>query len=101
MAESCPACSFVVDDTGVAAGGLLRCAKCGTRFQKPKPVEAKQWSSRDADRELGIHPALAKKYGKLNSIPEGAPVVEPQAPAPEPPKATRVLAPPAGEVLES
>jgi Protein kinase domain len=134
MAEACPQCAAIVDDTNVAPGQLLRCDKCGTRFAKPKQnrlgaVDAKTWSVRDEDRELGIHPALARRYKGLNSLPDGAPVEDspaapapPQAappqpapPQPAPPPAppplmprplevpvdTRVLQPPVGEVLES
>jgi predicted Zn finger-like uncharacterized protein len=71
MSDRCPACHALVDDPTVPAGGLLRCGRCNTRFQKPKgaPVAT---AGRDPN-DLGIHPALAKRYAI------------PQAPNPAPP----------------
>src|SRR5688572_10715239 len=83
MAEVCPACASHVDDTGVAAGGMLRCSKCGTRFPKARAARAgsplappagaagtpMRGTPRDEVDGLGIHPALAKKYREKNSMP--------------------------------
>jgi serine/threonine protein kinase len=81
MAEVCPACAAHVDDTGVAAGGMLRCSKCSTRFPKPRIARASplappvgagtpmRGTPRDEVDGLGIHPALAKKYREKNSMP--------------------------------
>lgn len=81
MAEVCPACALHVDDTGVVAGGMLRCGKCGTRFPKARiargplapPAGVAGTPMRGTPRDdvdgLGIHPALAKKYREKNSMP--------------------------------
>ncbi len=96
MAEACPQCEAHVDDTGVVPGALLRCDRCGTRFPKARAariagagVDAKTWSVRDDDRGLGIHPALAKKYGRGHSIPDGA-ALEPSGPVASPPDVAAV-----------
>ncbi len=69
--ERCPACDAMVDDTGVAPGGPLRCDRCNTRFPKARArvpvVEAKR--TRDDVDGLGIHPALAKRYRDRASMP--------------------------------
>jgi predicted Zn finger-like uncharacterized protein len=68
MTERCPACHALVDDPTVPAGGLLRCGRCNTRFQKPK-TSTTATAGRD-QHDLGIHPALAKRY----AIPVPPPV---------------------------
>jgi predicted Zn finger-like uncharacterized protein len=73
MTERCPACHALVDDPTVPAGGLLRCGRCNTRFQKPKVATAAT-AGRD-QHDLGIHPALAKRY----AIPMPPPVASPPA----------------------
>jgi serine/threonine protein kinase len=118
MSETCPACNAIVDDTGVAPGGPLRCGKCGTRFPKARaraaaPAADPKWSAKDDAGGLGIHPALARKYQKASmppaesSVEQPADVVEDELPpardtdadspaalpqAPSPKKDTRVLA---------
>ena len=92
MAETCPACNVHVDDTGVSPGGSLRCDRCGTRFPKPKkPVAV---AGKD-DHALGIHPALAKRYGPPKAP---TPVSMPAVDVPSPPRPhgaeTRVMVPP-------
>ena len=61
MSIRCPACNAYVDEKSRVSGGGLRCEKCGMRFQSPR-VDVAVVAARDADPELGIHPALAKKY---------------------------------------
>ena len=73
--EHCPQCDAVVDATGVAPGGPLRCDRCGTRFPKARRAATAdaRWSARGDADGLGIHPALAKKYRERNSLaPQGA-----------------------------
>jgi serine/threonine protein kinase len=98
VSERCPACDAVVDDTNVAAGGPLRCDRCGTRFPKPRPrvatgsIDAKTGRvatppKKDEVDVLGIHPALAKKYRDRVSNPPspsevGAEIVNDTAPEP-------------------
>ncbi|MCC7069689.1 MAG: serine/threonine protein kinase [Deltaproteobacteria bacterium] len=113
--EHCPQCDAVVDTTGVAPGGPLRCDRCGTRFPRARRVGGAdgRWSARGDADGLGIHPALAKKYRERNSLaPQGAsgegapevrggdvdapgalpaPVPPPRVQPPPVPKETRVL----------
>jgi serine/threonine protein kinase len=87
MAERCPACDAIVDDTGVAPGGPLRCGKCGTRFPKSRArpaaagggasVDANKWTVKDDPGGLGIHPALARKYQKASMPPSQPADLEP------------------------
>jgi serine/threonine protein kinase len=85
MTERCPACSADVVDAGVQPGGSLRCDRCGTRFPKAR-ARAVAGANNDP---LGIHPALAKRYARVN---DGQGEVNALPAAPKPQVDTRVLA---------
>jgi serine/threonine protein kinase len=67
MTERCPACSADVVDAGVQPGGSLRCDRCGTRFPKARArAAAAAVAHQEIDEhQLGIHPALAKRYARV------------------------------------
>ncbi|MBI1946980.1 MAG: protein kinase [Deltaproteobacteria bacterium] len=96
VVEHCPQCNAVVDGTGVAPGGPMRCDRCGTRFPKARRAAAldPRWSGRGDADGLGIHPALAKKYRERNSLaPQGASgegTPEPQQAGPQGERSTDV-----------
>ncbi len=85
MTERCHACSADVVDAGVQPGGSLRCDRCGTRFPKAR---ARGVASANND-PLGIHPALAKRYARVN---DGQGEVNALPAAPKPQVDARVLA---------
>jgi predicted Zn finger-like uncharacterized protein len=69
----CPACNAYVDEKSRVSAGVVRCEKCGMRFSLPRTEG--QPATREADPELGIHPALAKKYRGQVTPPRGTPEV--------------------------
>lgn len=93
MTERCPACSADVVEAGVQPGGSLRCDRCGTRFPKARAraAAAAVAHQEHEEQQLGIHPALAKRYARV--VHDGQAEV-PALPAAPKPKAgdTRVLA---------
>lgn len=91
--EHCPACNAAVAVVGVAPGGSLRCDRCGTRFPRARKAAPAAAEARPghADDGLGIHPALARKYGGAGALPQ----------APKPQVETRVVDGGAGAIVSN
>ncbi|MGA1354984.1 MAG: hypothetical protein ACO32I_09455, partial [Candidatus Limnocylindrus sp.] len=67
-AERCPQCDIVVNAD--ATGQLLRCESCGMRFARARKAKGRPSRNLADDGELGIHPALARRYQRVAQTPE-------------------------------